>query len=259
MDTTKPAESKLERVIRKIKRCLALARSANENEAATAMRQAQALMRQHRLSEDDVRASDVGEAQSGMTRVTRRPYWDRQLSAVVARVFGCTSLSRTIWNPRIARRVESAVFVGVTPSQHIALYAYEALLLQVKQARKEYAAGVRAGRYKSSYSPDTAANHFALAWVGQMGGKLRALVPTGEVDLELEQHSTGRNLVTVQAQDQALIDLYLADMQLGKARKPTEHELDLNAQIAGMLAGAKVELHAGLATGDEEQALLASA
>ena len=38
-------EKKLERVIRKIKHCMALAQSANENEAATALRQAQALMR----------------------------------------------------------------------------------------------------------------------------------------------------------------------------------------------------------------------
>jgi len=43
-------EKKLERAIRKIKHCLALAQSANENEAATALRQAQALMREYRLS-----------------------------------------------------------------------------------------------------------------------------------------------------------------------------------------------------------------
>ena len=57
-------ESKLERVIRKIKRCLALSKSSNENEAATAMRQAQALMREYRLTELDVRLSDVDEVQS---------------------------------------------------------------------------------------------------------------------------------------------------------------------------------------------------
>ena len=48
-------EKKLERVIRKIKHCLALAQSANENEAATALRQAQALMREHRLTDMDVK------------------------------------------------------------------------------------------------------------------------------------------------------------------------------------------------------------
>lgn len=60
MESTQQAESKLERVIRKIKRCLALSQSASENEAATAMRQAQALMRAHQLTETDVHLSDVG-------------------------------------------------------------------------------------------------------------------------------------------------------------------------------------------------------
>ncbi|WP_404821336.1 DUF2786 domain-containing protein [Pseudomonas huaxiensis] len=40
-------ESKLERFIRKIKRCLALSKSSNENEVAAAMRQAQTLMREY--------------------------------------------------------------------------------------------------------------------------------------------------------------------------------------------------------------------
>jgi hypothetical protein len=66
-------ESKLERVIRKIKRCLALSKSSNENEAATAMHQAQALMREYRLTELDVRLSDVDEVQSEKSRANRRP------------------------------------------------------------------------------------------------------------------------------------------------------------------------------------------
>ena len=61
-------EKKLERAIRKIKHCLALAQSANENEAATALRQAQALMREYRLTEMDVKLSDVGEVESALFR-----------------------------------------------------------------------------------------------------------------------------------------------------------------------------------------------
>lgn len=66
-------ESKLERVIRKIQRCLALSKSSNENEAATAMHQAQTLMREYRLTELDVRLSDVDEVQSEKSRANRRP------------------------------------------------------------------------------------------------------------------------------------------------------------------------------------------
>ena len=66
-------EKKLERAIRKIKHCLALAQSANENEAATALRQAQALMREYRLTEMDVKLSDVGEVESQFSRAERLP------------------------------------------------------------------------------------------------------------------------------------------------------------------------------------------
>ena len=58
MPDKKIDDAKLERVIRKIKRCLALSASSNETEAATAMRQAQALMREYRLTELDVQLSD---------------------------------------------------------------------------------------------------------------------------------------------------------------------------------------------------------
>lgn len=252
-------EKKLERAIRKIKHCLALAQSANENEAATALRQAQALMREYRLTEMDVKLSDVGEVESQFSRNERRPMWDQQLSAAVAEVFGCTALRHRQWCKTKDRIVERASFVGVTPAQHIALYAYEALLTKLTLARKEYAAGVRSGKHRSSYSAETAGDHFALAWVGQVYGKLRALIPQGEED-SAAISSDGRDLVAVQTQDKALIAEYLSSKGVGKARKAPETELDLNAQIAGMLAGRNVDLHAGIArAGDDLLALSAIA
>lgn len=188
-------QKKLERAIRKIKHCLALAQSSNENEAATAtataMRQAQALMREYQLSETDVKLSDVGEVESSMSRAERRPVWDRNLSAMVAQVFNCKALRYQHWCNTKRRRVERAVFVGVNPSQHIALYAYETLLAKLTQARSEYSSGVRAGRHRRSYSPATAGDHFAIAWVNEVHSKLHALVPRGEEGQLLEQKQAG--------------------------------------------------------------------
>jgi len=249
---------KLERAIRKIKHCLALSQSSNENEAATAMRQAQALMREYQLTETDVKLSDVGEVESSMSRAERRPLWDQHLSAVVASVFNCTALRYQHWCSIKNRRVERAKFVGVSPTQHIALYAYETLLAKLTHARNEYVAGVRSGRYRSCYSAPTAGDHFAIAWVGQVRSKLQELIPSGEEADALPQHSVGQGLVAVEAQHQALIKAYLADKRVGKARKARESELDLNAQIAGMLAGRKVDVHAGLASGAEHAPALAA-
>jgi hypothetical protein len=243
-------EKKLERAIRKIKHCLALAQSANENEAATALRQAQALMREYRLTEMDVKLSDVGEVESQFSRAERLPTWERNLSGAVSQVFGCTALYGRQYCKERDRIVARVSFVGVTPAQHIALYAFEALLTKLIFARKQYVASVRAGVYRSSYSADTAGDHFALAWVNEVYGKLSALVPKGEDDAPTASES--RDIIAVEAQDKALINEYLANKGVGKARKARDVDIDLNAQIAGMLAGRKVDLHAGIARGGED-------
>lgn len=245
-------ESKLERVIRKIKRCLALSKSSNENEAATAMRQAQALMREYRLTEMDVHLSDVGEVESEKARAKRRPTWDQLLGSIVGEAFGVRSFSRRSWCKSTSRVMDRELFVGVSPAPQIAMYAYEALLTKLTQARREYVSQVRAGKQRSSYSPETAGDHFALAWVSAVHGKIHELVPQGEEELAIGQHSNGRELVAVEAKDKALIEQYLSGREIGKARKAREIELDLDAQIAGLLAGQRVELNPGLATGGQE-------
>lgn len=247
-------EKKLERAIRKIKHCLALAQSANENEAATALRQAQALMREYRLTEMDVKLSDVGEVESALFRAKRRPAWDQQLSIAVADAFSCTTLRHRKWSPSKGQVIEHATFVGVSPAQNIALYAHETLHTKLTQARKEYCSAVRSGVHRSQYSAETAGDHFALAWVWEVQSKLKALVP--QDNDPLRHPASGQNLVSIQTQEKALITEYLTNQDIGKPRKNKAVELDLNAQIAGMLAGSKVDLHAGIARrGDDPLSL----
>lgn len=47
------------KVLEKIKKCLALSKSANEHEAAQALKQMQALMREYGISDADVALSDI--------------------------------------------------------------------------------------------------------------------------------------------------------------------------------------------------------
>lgn len=54
-----------EKVLDKIKKCLALGKSANEHEAAQALKQAQALMPKYEISDADVALSDIGEQSGG--------------------------------------------------------------------------------------------------------------------------------------------------------------------------------------------------
>ena len=77
-----------DKILRKIKRCLALARSNNPNEAATALRQAQALMAKYGVTHEDVAISDVessiAQACSGKTP----PTYIAMLANMVAGAFG---------------------------------------------------------------------------------------------------------------------------------------------------------------------------
>lgn len=169
------------------------------------MRQAQSLMREYRLTEMDVRLSDVGEVESEKCRANRRPTWDRHLGAIIGEAFGVRSLSRRHWCDATSRVVERAMFVGVTPAPQIAMYAYETLLNQLAMARRGYVSQVRAGKRRSAYSPDTAGDHFALAWVSAVHGKIHELVPRGEEAPAIGQHSEGRDLVPVESHDKALM------------------------------------------------------
>lgn len=157
-------------------------------------------MREYRLTEVDVRLSDVGEVQSEKYWANRRPTWDRQLSAIVARAFGVRPLDVRHWERAAGRVVSRAQFVGVTPAPQIAMYAYEALLAKLTLALREYVQH-RAGRRRSCYSPETAGNHFALAWVSAVHGKIHDLLLQGEEEAALPNFTSGRDLVAVEAQD----------------------------------------------------------
>ena len=69
------------KAIEKIKKCLALAKSANENEAAIALRQAQALMREFQIDPDLL---DIAEA-SCDSKATKTPQaWEASLVLLIA-------------------------------------------------------------------------------------------------------------------------------------------------------------------------------
>ncbi|MFH7572377.1 DUF2786 domain-containing protein, partial [Pseudomonas syringae pv. tagetis] len=80
-------------------------------------------------------------------------------------------------------------------AQHIALYAYETLLPKLTQARNAYVAGVRTGKFRSSYSAPTAGDQFAIAWVFAFETKLQELVPRGEHPTMPEHEGAGQGLV----------------------------------------------------------------
>ncbi|APQ14731.1 hypothetical protein BJP27_24490 (plasmid) [Pseudomonas oryzihabitans] len=242
-------------ILRKIKRCLALSESSNEQEAATALRQAQALMTKYRITEQDVAQASIGEVMAADPKL-RLKKWERSLGAAVCDVFNCRSL---IGTRSRGRRVVATYlnFVGVTPAPEIAQYAYRALHAKAAHDRLIYVRWARVNRRDARVTAETLGDHFAQAWVEEVHTKLEALVP--KEDAPAEAGSDGRALVLVKGAELALVNKYLSEKGIGSSKGGRKVELDLHAIRCGFAMGAEAQLHHGVGTGGQQQALIGGA
>lgn len=247
------SKEEIERATRKIKHCLALSSSANEHEAAAAMRQAKKLMDKYRLTETDIQLSDVGQSYGKVERVKLKR-WERELGAMVATTFSCQSFTETQWNREKLCRTARTMFVGVAPAPEIARYAYDALHAKATYARREYAGRLKAAGVRNA---NTRGDHFALAWVYGVSDKLRALVPTGE---DGPDESAEKALVCVAQRENELIDAYMFNITNGKgpAQARPSRDVDMNSadMLRGVLAGRATEVGHGIGTATDSQGLI---
>lgn len=159
--------------LKKIYRCLALAKSSNSHEAGNAMRHAQALMTKYGITEAELLACEV--SRSIVTTDTRKapPSWVQGLKTAVAQAFECSSFWIT-WS-KGTRNCEIS-FVGVSPQPDIAAYAFSVLYRLLKKQRADY---IQAKLYRFKRINKTAmADAFCTGWVQQVAVQCRALNPS---------------------------------------------------------------------------------
>lgn len=153
-----------QKVLEKIKKCLALGESANEHEAAQAIRQAQILMGKYGISEMDVELSAVSE--KGVGCAATLPNWHQVLISRCAKAFGVGCYMNREWGLAEAR------FFGIGIKPELAAYAYEVLLRQLKKERREYIKtelkAVRLPRNKTAR-----ADQFCTGWVYAIAQKVK--------------------------------------------------------------------------------------
>lgn len=122
----------------KIKKCLALSKSAEPHEAAAALRQAQKLMQQFDLGEQDVSLSDVREARVSAAS-TAANLWEVELVSLCADSMGCEVFARQLGFYNMAGnfvRSREYVFIGLDAAADVAAYAFSVLQRQCVKARK---------------------------------------------------------------------------------------------------------------------------
>ena len=220
-----------EKVLDKIKKCLALGESANEHEAAQAIRQAQILMKKYGVSEIDVELSAVTE--KGVACASSLPTWHQVLIAQCAKAFGVECYQKTQWGLAEAR------FFGIGIKPELAAYTYEVLLRQLKKERREYIKtelkAVRLSRNKTAR-----ADQFCTGWVYAIAQKVKEFATEPE--------------------EKEVLNHYHKQLgEMGQAKKRDVHggskasrEQDL---AAGVRKGREAQLYHAMGGGEERKQL----
>lgn len=158
----------------KIKKCLRLAASGEPHEAATAMRQARALMDKYRIEEGDVLASEVAEACARSGSKSRPVNWEAGLASVVGKAYACRYL--------FVQGSGQYRFIG--EMAEVASYTLTLLLRQVRQARRDYIAN-HLTRCKAA-TKTKRADTFCSAWVWGVRTSVMTFAGTDEPSAAVE-------------------------------------------------------------------------
>lgn len=156
-----------ESVLRKIQKCLALSRSSNPNEASSALRQAQALMRQHDLTEAMVHGLEV----TGDVVRTREGFGScvflSELGGLMRDAFGVVSVMER--NPGSANRANIR-YIGQRGRAQLAVYSHRVIVRAVDAAWTEHLRHFP--KHKGDGGKRTA---FRLGWLVQVRAKVMAI------------------------------------------------------------------------------------
>lgn len=157
-------------VIEKIKKCLALSKSANQHEAAAALRQAYILMEKYNIDADDAELLGIQEALILGSGSRKPTIFEAQLAQAIARMMDCQLLlSQDIKFDHqnfSFKKINQWKFIGFDPAPEIATYAFDVLYRQLKKARKQFI-DTSLKRVKIIANKTKRADLFCEGWVAE--------------------------------------------------------------------------------------------
>lgn len=118
----------------KIRKCLAMAKSSNPNEAATALRQAKKLMAKHGVSEQDIDLLNVKTFSANSGNAKKPQQWMHSLVGVICEAF-CVD---AFFKSGFFIRGSEVQFIGIDEAPEVAGYAYDVLRRQLVRDRAEH-------------------------------------------------------------------------------------------------------------------------
>lgn len=162
-----------EKILEKLKKLLALAKSDNPHEAAVALQRAQKLMQAYHITQEDIALSDIDESLSDYwaTGSIHPPRYMLGLLSVIQTAFGVKSILHPGVKPRIG-------FYGNKERVSLASYTWEVLARQLTAARKHY---IRQQNKRIKNTTKTSrGDQFAEGWVLAVHSEIRLFAMSDE-------------------------------------------------------------------------------
>lgn len=216
-------------LLRKIRACLRLSTSANEHEAAAALRQARFLMDKHGISHAEALAGEVSEREAKTAR--RGEQLHNSMSALIGLVergFRCRSVITC------GRGIAITVtFFGTGADAEVAAYAFDVLRRQMDAACKHHIRRVRIIKVREARG-----EAFRRGWVTAV----RHLFPGAELAADLVEKL------------EAYQSVRWSDLREGKSKEVDLKRVPDRDYERGVAAGRAAKLHNGLG-GEQQRAL----
>lgn len=184
---------KTERAIDKIKKLLALSKSTNPNEAATALRQAQALMRKHDVTDEQISMSSIAEQRFlSKVSVSKIKPWEWNLVSSIADAFGCYVYvsSGTSYGKTKEEIYAKYNIVGLKSQLEIAVYTCEVILRKAMKAKAEFAKTV--DMMLSRQGKTIEINGFLHGWTTEIMKTVHAFANPEEVETAITMYKSKR-------------------------------------------------------------------
>lgn len=205
--------------LEKIRKCLELSKSANENEASNALHMAQALMRKYGIGQDDVDFMDMGMKCANSNVGAKPTRYTSYLGTAINGAFGVMYIYMG----------NQVCFFGEKSSAIIAAYTFDILFRQLKFKRTEYIKQTTDKRFKRASKTkigDTFAEGFVLAIIM----KLEDQEPSPEMKEKML----------------AFRDKTWGEMEKATIRSAETSKWAYDAHDAGRNAGDEVEIRSGV-------------
>lgn len=241
-----PSED-LKRVMRRLRKVLALSNSTEPGEAAAALHQAQSIMAKYGLEREDAEMSAIEEKDSPLGGSEIHP-WEGVLVTTVNKALGVMSMYTHQTRSKGHRRPRASItFVGEAPRGQMAAYAFDVLRRQLRNSMANTFETLSQGAGPGFQAKDirklvtrSQREAYANAWALAVFTKIQSLAaPVPET-----------------------VKSYVARKNLSKAEQPKPRQFRKNDPLRNFLMtrgfqdGASAQLHQAMDKSTHQHALI---